>query len=77
MESAEEEEKQACISRPVVQGDWESGAMDGKKPRVRGARGIQRRRNFNKGMPRLPWGPVVRTLSFQCRGHGFDFWLGN
>ena len=25
----------------------------------------------------FPGGPVVRTLSFQCRGPGFDPWLGN
>ena len=29
----------------------------------------------------LPWdfpgGPVVKTLSFQCRGRGFDPWSGN
>ena len=22
-------------------------------------------------------GPVVKTWSFYCRGHGFDPWLGN
>ena len=22
-------------------------------------------------------GPVVKTLCFHCRGHGFDPWLGN
>ena len=26
---------------------------------------------------RLPGGPVVRTLSSQCRGPGFDPWWGN
>ena len=25
----------------------------------------------------LPAGPVVKTLHFQCRGLGFDLWLGN
>ena len=25
----------------------------------------------------FPGGLVVRTLPFQCRGHGFDPWLGN
>ena len=24
-----------------------------------------------------PGGPVVKTLHFQCRGHGFDPWSGN
>ena len=24
-----------------------------------------------------PDGPVAKTLSFHCRGHGFDPWLGN
>ena len=41
MESTEEEENQACISRPVVQGDWESAGMDGRKARVRGAGGFR------------------------------------
>ena len=31
-------------------GDWERAAMDGRKPRGRGARESQRRRHFNKGM---------------------------
>ena len=25
----------------------------------------------------FPGGPVVGTLNFQCRGHGFDSWLGS
>ena len=25
----------------------------------------------------FPGGPVVKILCFQCRGHGFDPWLGN
>ena len=25
----------------------------------------------------VPGGPVVKTLSFQFRGHGFDPWWGN
>ena len=25
----------------------------------------------------FPGGPVVRTLHFQCREHGFSPWLGN
>ena len=25
----------------------------------------------------FPGGPVVKTLPFQCKGHGFDLWLGN
>ena len=25
----------------------------------------------------FPGGPVVRTLSFPCRGHGFDPWSEN
>ena len=25
----------------------------------------------------FPGGPVVKTLRFHCRGHGFDPWLGN
>ena len=25
----------------------------------------------------FPGGPVVKTLSFHCRGHRFDHWLGN
>ncbi len=25
----------------------------------------------------FPGGPVVRTLCFYCRGHGFNPWLGN
>ena len=25
----------------------------------------------------FPGGPVVKTLHFHCRGHGFDPWLGN
>ena len=25
----------------------------------------------------FPGGPVVKTLHFHCRGHGFDAWLGN
>ena len=25
----------------------------------------------------FPGGPVVKTLHFQCRGHGFDPWSGN
>ena len=25
----------------------------------------------------FPGGPVVKTLCFQCRGHGFDPWSGN
>ena len=25
----------------------------------------------------LPGGPVVKTLHFQSREHGFDPWLGN
>ena len=25
----------------------------------------------------FPGGPVVKTLSFQCRGHRFDPWSGN
>ena len=25
----------------------------------------------------FPGGPVVKTLCFQSRGYGFDFWLGN
>ena len=25
----------------------------------------------------FPGSPVVKTLSFQCRGHGFNPWLGN
>ena len=29
------------------------------------------------GLKGFPGGPVVKTLSFQCRGHGFDPWLGN
>ena len=29
-------------------------------------------------LPReLPGGPVVRTLCFHCRGHGFDPWSRN
>ena len=24
----------------------------------------------------FPGGPEVKTLCFQSRGHGFDFWLG-
>ena len=25
----------------------------------------------------FPGGPVLRTLHFHCRGHGFDPWSGN
>ena len=25
----------------------------------------------------IPGGPVIKTLCFHCRGHGFDPWLGN
>ena len=25
----------------------------------------------------LPGGTVAKTPSFQCKGHGFDAWLGN
>ena len=25
----------------------------------------------------FPGGPVVKTPSFQCRGHGFNPWSGN
>ena len=25
----------------------------------------------------FPGGPVVKTLYFQCKGRGFDPWLGN
>ena len=25
----------------------------------------------------FPGGPVVKTLHFHCKGHGFDPWLGN
>ena len=25
----------------------------------------------------FPGGPVVKTPCCQCRGHRFDFWLGN
>ena len=27
--------------------------------------------------PDFPGGPVVRTLRFQCREHGFDPWSGH
>ena len=32
------------------------------------------RNGMRKG---LPGGPVVKTLHFQCRRHGFHPWLGN
>ena len=33
--------------------------------------------SFIKGDRDFPGGPVVQTLSFHFRGHGFDPWLGN
>ena len=34
--------------------------------------------NKERGKARdFPGSPVVKTLSFHCRGHGFDPWSGN
>ena len=30
-----------------------------------------------KSLVDFPGGPVVKTLRFHCRGHGFDPWSGN
>ena len=35
------------------------------------------RKTHKKMTGNCPGGPVVKTLSFQCRGCGFDSWLGN
>ena len=32
---------------------------------------------FQARMRDFPGGPVVKTLRFHCRGHGFYPWLGN
>ena len=33
--------------------------------------------NINKAPRDFPGGPVAKTMHFQCRGHGFDPWLGS
>ena len=35
------------------------------------------RKEWMGGRVKFPGGPVVKTLSFQSRGHGFDSWSGN
>ena len=35
----------------------------------------KKKKEFLQG--NLPGGPVVKTLHFQCMGHGFNPWLGN
>ena len=37
----------------------------------------QRKASLVKTTRDFPGGPVVKTLSFQCRGHRFDPWSGN
>ena len=32
---------------------------------------------LNEDRRGLPSGPVVKTLHFHCKAHGFDLWLGN
>ena len=39
--------------------------------------GLSMDRSSRKKINRdFPGGPVVKTLCFQCQGHGFDPWLG-
>ena len=38
---------------------------------------INKLRDLNTVIQGLPGGPVVRTLCFHCRGHGFSPWSGN
>ena len=37
---------------------------------------VLEQRNQNKGYLDFPCDPLVKMLCFQCRGHGFDSWLG-
>ena len=32
---------------------------------------------YEEALAAFPGGPVVRTLSFQCRGHNFSPWVEN
>ena len=37
--------------------------------------GRQQKHLFRKAKGEFPSGPVIQTLCFPCRGHGFDSWL--
>ena len=37
--------------------------------------GRQQKHLFRKAKGEFPSGPVIQTLCFHCRGHGFDSWL--
>ena len=52
---------------------WGNGPICALKATLKKKKMLYKR----KGQWDLPGGPVVKTRSSQCRGHGFDPWSGN